>query len=105
MSLLIGAVLSFVFLEWPWRFLVLIPLAVVEVAEILLWLKLRKQAPMTGRDALPGAHGRAVSDCAPLGQVRVKGQLWSAHAAEGVLAGQDVTVIRVDGLRLEVVAR
>jgi membrane protein implicated in regulation of membrane protease activity len=102
MSLIIGSILAFTFLEWPWRGLVIVALACVEAIEIWLWLKLRKVPSSTGAEALVGAHGRAVSDCEPEGMVRVKGQLWRAHCRDGVRAGDHVTVVGVDGLVLEV---
>lgn len=102
MSLIIGTILSFLFLDPPWRYLALIPLAVWEVFEIYLWLKWRKVGSITGVETFVGAVGRAVTDCDPDGQIRLRGQLWRAHCTEGAEAGEDVVVKAVDGLRLEV---
>jgi membrane-bound serine protease (ClpP class) len=101
-GLIIGTLLSFMFLEPPWRYLALIPLALWEVFEIYLWLKWRRVRSITGSEAYVGAPGRAISDCKPNGQVRVKGQIWRAHCADGIDAGDDVVVRAVHGLRLEV---
>jgi membrane-bound serine protease (ClpP class) len=101
-TLIIGSILAFIFLEWPWRGLVIVALACVEAVEIWLWLRLRKVPSSTGAEALVGAHGRAVSDCDPDGMVRVKGQLWRAHCRGGVRAGDHITVESVQGLVLEV---
>lgn len=55
--------------------------------------------------ALLGEQGVAVSDLAPEGVVRVRGEQWTAVAAEGnVRAGEKVRVLSVDGMRLEVLA-
>lgn len=105
MLLVIGTVLSFAFLEGVWRFLALVPLAVIEIAEIFFWFRLRRLRSITGAEALIGAVGRVVEDCAPDGQVRVKGQLWRAMSEEPVEAGDDVEVVAVDGMRLKVRAR
>ena len=90
MSLIIGTTLAFMFLEWPWRGVVVLGLAFVEGVEIWLWLKLRKVPAAMGAEAMVGAHGRAVTDCNPEGQVR---------------AGDHITVTAVRGLELEVAER
>ncbi len=105
MGFVIGTLLSFAFLDPPWRYLALIPLALWEVFEIYLWLKWRGVRSITGREAYVGAQGRAISDCRPTGQVRVKGQIWRAYCADGVDEGDDIVVKGVHGLRLEVAPR
>lgn len=102
MSLIIGTILSFVFLDPPWRYLALIPLAVWEVFEIYLWFKWRKVRSITGIETIVGTTGRVVTDCNPEGQVRLRGQLWRAHCEEGAEAGDEVVVESIDGLRLHV---
>lgn len=102
MSLVVGTLLSFIFLDPPWRYLTIIPLALWEVFEIYLWLKWRKVKSITGAETYVGAVGRAVTDCNPNGQVRVRGQLWRAYCPEGAEAGDEIEVQAVDGLRLEV---
>ena len=58
----------------------------------------------SGMQALSGARGRAVTTLAPLGTVLVRGEEWSAEAVQGtVKAGEEVTVMGSDGLRLRVV--
>ena len=105
MSFIIGVTLAILFLDWPWRAVVIAALAAIEAVEIVLWLKLRRMRSMTGAEGMVGAIGRAVSDCDPEGQVRVKGALWRAHADEGAEAGDDVVVTGVRGLELAVTQR
>lgn len=53
--------------------------------------------------ALESTEGIAVSDLAPEGIVRVRGEQWSAVSANGtVRAGTKVQVLRAAGVRLEV---
>lgn len=104
MSLLIGTALAFAFLEWPWRLLVIIPLAGLEVFEVLVFLRWRKVRSITGAEAMIGTPGKALTDCIPEGQVKVQGRIWKGRCPGGVRAGEDVTVVAVDGLTLEVVA-
>jgi membrane-bound serine protease (ClpP class) len=102
MSLVIGTILAFTFLEGIWRYLAIIPLALFEVFEIYLWLKLRNLRSITGTEALIGARARVIKDCDPVGSVRVKGQLWTATCPAGAHSGEDVTITGVDRLRLTV---
>ena len=103
MSLVLGTILSFIFLDPPWRYLALIPIALWELFEIYLWLKWRNVRSITGAETYVGDTARAVTDCKPDGQVRFRGQLWRAHCSEGgAEVGDDVVVTAVDGLRLEV---
>ena len=102
MSLVIGTILAFNFLEGIWRYLAIIPLALFEIFEIYLWLKLRNLRSITGIEALIGAQARVIKDCDPVGSVRVKGQLWTAICPAGARAGEDVTLTGISGLRLNV---
>jgi len=52
---------------------------------------------------LLGARGRAVERLAPVGYVRVDGELWRAEAAGGeIAAGADIVVREASGLTLRV---
>jgi len=105
MGLVIGTILSFIFLDPPWRYLVIIPLAAWEAFEIFLWLKWRGVKSITGVEAFIGSTGRAVTDCRPVGQVQVRGALWQARCARGVDAGDHIVVEGIDGLVLTVAPR
>ncbi|MBA3350181.1 MAG: hypothetical protein H0T12_06455, partial [Actinobacteria bacterium] len=82
MIFVIGTLLSFLFLDAPWRYLILLPLALLEVADVALWLRWRKVRSATGAEGLRGIRGWALTDCRPDGQVRIKGQTWKAHCPE-----------------------
>ncbi len=102
MIFVIGTLLSFAFLDAPWRYLLLLPLALLEVADVLLWLRWRRVRSVTGAEGLEGARGRALTDCRPDGQVSIRGQIWKAHCAEGAGRGDDVVVRGLEGLCLQV---
>ena len=102
MSLAIGTALAFAFLEPPWRWIAIGVLATVEALEILLWLRLRRLRAMTGKEGMLGTKGRALTNCDPEGQVKVKGQIWKARCPDGARAGDDVVVTGMSGLQLEV---
>lgn len=100
MSLIIGGTLAYLYLDPPWRYVVILALALLEGFEVMLWLRWRKVRSITGPEALVGARGKALSELRPEGQVRVRGRLWKAVCRAGAAAGDDVTVERVDGLTL-----
>jgi membrane-bound serine protease (ClpP class) len=55
----------------------------------------------TGREALIGARGEAVTALNPKGQIRVLSEFWQARALEGwIEKGKDVEVTGMDGLFL-----
>jgi membrane protein implicated in regulation of membrane protease activity len=102
--ILIGGILLAIFLlPEQWRLPVILVAAAVEVAETVFWLRYsRRGRVQMGPETLVGATGRVVLPCAPLGQVRVQGELWRAHCAEGAAVGEEVRVVGLDGLTLTV---
>ena len=60
-----------------------------------------KREPVVGLPDMVGAKGKTVSDLAPEGVVRIKGELWDAKA-EGrrINAGTKVIVVGQEGLKL-----
>jgi membrane protein implicated in regulation of membrane protease activity len=76
--------------------------AVVIVKDLAMYRVLRPtlQPP---RARLVGARGRAIEPLAPVGYVRVEGELWRAEAAGApIAAGTDVVVCEANGLTLRV---
>ena len=71
---------------------------------VLAWFGLSGRAGRAGRPAtLDGAEGVAVSDLAPEGVVRVRGEQWSAVSVNGdAPARARVQVLRTTGVHLEV---
>ena len=102
MGFVIGTAIAFWLLDPPWRYIVILLLAGWEVFEIWLFLHLRRLRSITGREAIAGTKGTALTDCRPAGQVRIKGQIWKARCRQGVDAGEEIVVDAVDGLTLEV---
>jgi membrane-bound serine protease (ClpP class) len=102
--ILIGGILLAVFvLPEQWRLPVILAAGVIEVAETLFWLWYsRRRRVQMGPETLVGATGLVVMPCTPLGQIRVQGELWRAHCAQGADAGEEVRIVGLDGLTLEV---
>jgi len=60
-----------------------------------------RRKPVHGLTAMLGSEGKVVSPLVPEGLVRIKGELWRAKSAsERMDAGEEVTVVRQDGLKL-----
>jgi membrane-bound serine protease (ClpP class) len=104
--LFVGAVLLAVFvLPEPWGLLLVAAAAVAEVAETWFLIRLsRRRRIQAGPETLIGARGQTLTDCRPLGQVRVAGEIWSARCPSGAAAGERVRVLARDGLTLTVEA-
>jgi len=60
-----------------------------------------RRKPVHGLMAMLGSEGKVVSPLVPGGMVRIKGELWMAKSAgERMDAGEQVTVVGQDGLKL-----
>ena len=60
-----------------------------------------RRKPVHGLMAMLGSEGKVVSPLVPNGMVRIKGELWMAKSAsERMDAGEKVTVVGQDGLKL-----
>ena len=49
-----------------------------------------------------GTVGEAITSLAPDGQVKVDGEIWQAHASDGIGVGEHVRITGVKGLTLQV---
>jgi len=92
---------------WPWNAVVIIAGCVLEIGEVAVlrrWSRRldRRLSPVTGADALIGQTAEVVTQCRPLGQVRVHGELWEARCDAGADPGESVLVDAIDGLALVV---
>jgi membrane protein implicated in regulation of membrane protease activity len=104
MAFIIGTAVALLFLDGIWRILVIAGVALIELAEIGVWLRWRKVKATTGAEGIIGMKGIVLTPCRPEGQVRVKGQIWRAECVEGADEGDEVVVEKITGLRL-IVAR
>ena len=100
--LLLGGILLAVFvLPSPWGIVAVAGGGALDVAESLILLRWsRRRRAATGSEALVGDTAVVVTPCRPLGQVRVRGELWAARSSSGADPGQDVVVRGLDGLTL-----
>jgi membrane-bound serine protease (ClpP class) len=78
------------------------------IALIIIWIIYKAaQAKLskikTGKEALIGSRGVAVTDLNPKGEIRVLGEFWQATAKEGgIKTGEKVEVVGMQGMFLVV---
>jgi membrane-bound serine protease (ClpP class) len=80
-------------------------IVIAAIAAWLLYAAIRAQyrRVKTGKEALIGAKGVAVTDIKPKGEIRVLGEFWQATANESQINnGQTVEVVGMEGMFLVV---
>jgi membrane protein implicated in regulation of membrane protease activity len=102
--LLALAIVGLFVLPDPWGVLAVFAAAVIEVGEVLFWIRFLRRYPVrTGAEGLVGERGEVLVRCAPVGRVRLRGESWNARSEEPRERGEEVRVEAVDGLTLVVV--
>ncbi len=102
MFLLLALVLLLV-LPSPWNAIGGFAGLVLFGFEVAYWQRrVRHQKVQTGVGTLVGATGEVSEPLAPVGQIRVRGEVWEAHSSSELSLGTRVRVIAVHGLTLEV---
>jgi membrane-bound serine protease (ClpP class) len=101
MSLIIALALALFVLPTPWNLIAVVAAACWELATALggLWWSQRRTAKV-GAEALMGREVEVRRACRPVGEVRVRGEIWQARCAEGAEAGDSVRIVGLDGLTL-----
>ncbi len=81
----------------------LIVVALIIIVIVSMGVKAQFRRIKTGKEALIGASGIAITDLKPKGEVRVMGEFWEAIAQNGeIAAGQAVEVVGMEGMFLVV---
>lgn len=74
------------------------------VGWMTLSYRVRRNAPVTGREGVVGKQAVARTPLQPDGLVLLDGELWHARSVAGeIAAGRQVVIVSVAGLRLEVI--
>jgi membrane protein implicated in regulation of membrane protease activity len=101
--LLALAIVGLFVLPAPWGVIAVFSAAVIEVGEVVFWIRFLRRYPVTtGAEGLVGERGQVIVRCAPLGRVRLRGEIWNARSEEPLELGEGVRVEAVDGLTLAV---
>ncbi len=78
-------------------------IAVMALVILYYALQSRKYRIETGKEALMGSVGKAVTDLDPNGTVRVNGEFWQATTREhGIGKGDSVKIVNMEGMFLVV---
>jgi membrane-bound serine protease (ClpP class) len=103
--LILLAILALLFLPSPWGAVAILAALAGEVLELVLWRRfLRRYRVRVGVETLVGELAEVVEACEPVGQVRVRGELWRARAEAPAQPGAAVRITAVEGLTLDVEA-
>lgn len=85
----------------PWRVVVLVAAALIEVGEVWLWiLFLRRYRITTGVEGLVDETVEVLERCDPRGRARVRGEIWNARSTAVLERGERARIAAVDGLTL-----
>jgi membrane protein implicated in regulation of membrane protease activity len=102
-ALTVAIILAF-FAPWPWNLVAVLCGLAIETVELTWGLRLaRRWRPQTGAEAMIGGVAEVVAACRPNGHVRFRGELWEARSAADAGVGEQVRILRLDGLTLVVV--
>jgi membrane-bound ClpP family serine protease len=81
--------------------IILIAFAAYAVITFKLGSRILKKTPMPGFTSMIGVEGRVVKRLAPVGFVRIQGELWDSRSqTSNIEVGSDVVVIAQSGLKL-----
>jgi membrane-bound serine protease (ClpP class) len=98
------ALVLFHVVKGGWAIALLVGTGTLETAQTVFWLWYsQRRRVQVGAETMIGSVVEVAEDCRPYGYVRIQGELWRAHAAEGAARGGKVRVVGRDGLTLEVV--
>ena len=92
----------FFFLPWTTALPVALVLAIGTAVIGYYSARALRQPPVTGKVAMVGQAGEAVSDLTPQGLVRVGGELWVAQAPEPIARGARIQIEEVQGAKMRV---
>jgi membrane-bound serine protease (ClpP class) len=97
------ALVLFLLLPDPWDVIGALASLACGIVEVTYWQRrMRRVKVETGVEQLVGSIGEVTAALAPVGQVRVLGELWQARAGSELPRGTPVRVVGVDGLMLDV---
>jgi membrane-bound serine protease (ClpP class) len=87
-----------------WAVVLLAGTGIFELVQTFFWLRYsNRRAATVGAEALFGRIAQVAEECRPYGHIRVQGELWRAHCAQGAGLNERVRITGIDGLTLEVV--
>lgn len=89
-------------IHFPTAMSVALPLAAITVILLRFAIYAKRRKAVTGEQGMIGLIGVARTDLDPAGEILVRGELWSARAAQRIPQGARVRVREIEGLTLVV---
>ena len=87
----------------PWLIIIMAAWLTFSVSLFVYVTRVLRTQTVVGLPTMVGSKGKAAGRLAPEGQVRIRGELWSAVSVAGeVKQGADVVVVDEEGLVLKV---
>jgi membrane-bound serine protease (ClpP class) len=77
-------------------------LGIVILAVSYLVVRSQRRKPALGKAALVGETGEVIARIAPLGKIRVRGEIWNAESDEPLEVGERACIYKVKDLRVAV---
>jgi membrane-bound serine protease (ClpP class) len=77
-------------------------LGAVVLALGYLVVRSQRLKPALGKAGLVGETGQVIARIAPLGKIRVHGEIWNAESEEALEVGEKAFIYKVEGLRVSV---
>jgi membrane-bound serine protease (ClpP class) len=77
-------------------------LGTVVLALGYLVVRSQRLKPALGKAGLVGETGQVIARIAPLGKIRVHGEIWNAESEEALEVGEKAVIYKVEGLRVSV---
>ena len=100
---LLLALALFIFLPSPWNVIGGLATLAFGAFEVVYWQRrMKREKVQTGIENLVGSTGVVTEQLAPLGQIRVLGELWQARSSAELFRGTPVRVTAMHGLTLDV---
>ena len=92
-------------IQLPFYVLIVVMVGWLAYSVFTFWFVTRslKRKLVVGLPTMIGSKGKVVSSLTPEGQVRIKGETWSAESIDrNIDAGEQIVVVEEDGLKLMV---
>jgi membrane protein implicated in regulation of membrane protease activity len=100
---IVAILLALTVLPSPWGVVAIVVGFAIDAAETTFFVRWSKRRKATvGVETLVGRTAVVVRQLSPRGQVKLDGEVWEARGPAGVLPGEEVLVIAVEGLVLDV---
>ncbi|MFC2067839.1 NfeD family protein [Chloroflexota bacterium] len=86
----------------PWLIILLVVIFVVFLIIAIIWgVRAHHQQALAGREELVGKKAEVLTVIDPKGIIFIQGERWTAISEKGqVNPGEEVTITKVDGLKL-----